>query len=244
MNNILQPRVVYEDDALIAVNKPAGLLTHGTSHEEPSLAEWLVDRFPYLRTVGEDPTRPGIVHRLDRDTSGIVLIAKTQQSFIFLKTLFQERRTQKTYRAIVHGITPSRGTIEKSIGREAGSVKQSVFSARGQKEAVTEYERVATYHDNRGNEFSLVLAYPKTGRTHQIRVHFAAIGHPIAGDRLYGGKKHASAAPRQMLHAESIAFTDETGRALRISADPPADFAAYLRSLTPITAPPRAANVI
>ncbi len=238
----MDPIIIYEDENILAVNKPAGMLTHSsapltTSRVRPgsmeyTLADWACEHDPGIRRVGEDSGRPGIVHRLDRETSGIILIAKNQRTFLFLKRLFQERTIIKSYVAIVHGKMPKAGRITKPIGIKNGSVKRSVFSSRNKKEAYTRYETEAYGIDEETKEnYSLVRAYPETGRTHQIRVHFASIGHPIVGDVLYGAVKNKSEKRRHLLHAESITFTTEDGSALTLSAEPPEDFSLFFSRL-------------
>jgi 23S rRNA pseudouridine1911/1915/1917 synthase len=227
----MDPVIIYEDDDILAVNKPAGLITHPVSETDasPSVAGWIRTQRPALDGVGEHPLRPGIVHRLDRDTSGVLLIAKNQRTFKFLKTLFQERKIQKTYLGIVRGPIPASGTIARPIGFRNGSVKRSVFSVRGAKEAVTRYTTLSYWRDGAtGAQYALVQFRPETGRTHQIRVHAAAIGHSIVGDALYGGKGTSVLARRHLLHAETLEFTTEDGRVVRVSADAPDDFRQFL----------------
>ena len=224
----MRPIVVYEDEEFVAVNKPAGLLVHGVrgrEKSEPTLADWLVKRYPGMRHVGDEPAlRPGIVHRLDRDTSGIMVAAKTQSSFQYLKSLFQSHVIRKKYLALVHGTFHERqGIVNKPIGIRSGSVKRSVRGTRLVKEAVTHFVVKRTF--GKGDEgFSLLEVVPETGRTHQIRVHLASLHHPIAGDALYGRKKEPLQFPRLMLHAFSLEFSAREGKHLMLRAEAPGDF--------------------
>lgn len=227
------PRIIYEDENFLAVDKPAGLLVHGvatsdkrqeTRSAEPTLVDWFIKKYPEIKNVGDDPkTRPGIVHRLDKETSGIMLVAKNQKYFDYLKSLFQKHQINKTYLALVWGrVEPKSGVIEKRIGIKSGSLKRSVHSLKMAKEAVT-YYKVKKYSGAGGKIFSLLEVEPETGRTHQIRVHLASIGHPVLGDRLYG-RRVKKAAGRLMLHSFSLEFDIGEGRRLRIEASPPHQF--------------------
>ncbi len=243
--------MLYEEDDFLAVNKPAGLLVHHTKQcqvpgvrcEDRTLVDWLLENRPEVKNVGDDPiTRPGIVHRLDRETSGVMLVAKTQEAFLRLKSLFASRGIQKTYLAVARGtVREERGVIERSIGIVSGSTKRSVHSQKMVKEAVTEYavRRAVTLPD--GSAGTLLAVSPKTGRTHQIRVHLASIGHPIIGDSLYGKSHRAkskgrdgkqwmtnSQPQRLMLHAYRLEFSSGPGKRLVIEAPPPAEFTPYL----------------
>jgi 23S rRNA pseudouridine1911/1915/1917 synthase len=229
----LEPEIIYEDEDILAINKPAGMIVHGIvgrRSPDPTLADILVARYPELRNVGDEPTlRPGIVHRLDRDTSGVMLVARNQPSFEYLKSLFQGRDITKTYVAVVSGVpSPDRGIIDRPIGIVNGTTKRSVRSEKMAKPAVTEYEVMRTVESvdgfGRPYPFSIVRVRPRTGRTHQIRVHLASIGNPVVGDPIYGQKRRPPWAERLMLHAASIEFSDRTGRRLRFAADLPKEF--------------------
>lgn len=225
--------VVYENKDFLAVNKPAGILMHKTAakENEETLADWLTANHPEVKTVGDDPkTRPGIVHRLDKDTSGVVIIAKNQKAFEYLKNLFQNHEVRKTYLALIYGdIDPKKGVIEKPIGLKPGTTKRTVHGGKMVKEATTEYRVLKDY-----DGFSLVEASPKTGRTHQIRVHFASINHPIVGDPLYGGKRvkqNSLGLNRQFLHASSIEFTGPDKTRFKLEAKLPDDLTKALKSI-------------
>ncbi|MCL4406431.1 MAG: RNA pseudouridine synthase [Patescibacteria group bacterium] len=225
--------VIYEDRNLLVVDKPAGILMHKTSVKEgeETLADWLTANHPEVKTVGDDPkTRPGIVHRLDKETSGVVVIAKDQQTFEYLKSLFQNHGVRKTYLALVYGaVEPREGIIEKPIGLKSGTVRRTVHGGKMVKEAATEYKVLKDY-----DGFSLVEARPKTGRTHQIRVHFASINHPVVGDALYGGKKakaNSLGLNRQFLHASSIEFIGPDKTRFRFESKLPVDLTKALKSI-------------
>ena len=239
-----EPEVIFENADFVVIDKPAGLVVHGVrvserrradaAHAgkargaEPTLVDWLVKRYPKIKTVGDDPAlRPGIVHRLDKATSGVMIVAKTQASFERLKKLFQDHRMKKTYYALVRGVPKNKkGTIDAPIGIKNGSLKRSIHSSKMAKPAVTEYAvvKIIARGDGDKEQYSLLKVSPLTGRTHQIRVHLASIGHPIVGDALYGKKTDAAAAPRLMLHAAALAFSDDAGNRFEFEAPFPPDF--------------------
>lgn len=230
------PRVIYEDKNFLAIDKPAGLLVHPRELKaEFTLVDWLFKRYPEIKKVG-DPDRPGIVHRLDRDTSGIMLVAKNQKYLEYLKNLFKALAIKKTYRALVYGrLTPKQGKIEKDILVKKGSIKRTVFKGRGERAAVTEYKVLRHFALSLSNgskeNFTWVELTPLTGRTHQIRVHLASMGHPVVGDKIYGPKKEVLPVKRQLLHAYSLEFSPSPGKRLKLVADLPADIMAILKSL-------------
>lgn len=231
--------IIYSDKDLIVVNKPPGLPVHGgIGIKGKTLVDFLLEQFPEIKNVGDEPKfRPGLVHRLDKDTSGVMVVARNQKSFEALKNLFKSRQVEKTYWAIVCGKPKeTKGIINLSMGRliknpRKRGVASERTKVRGEREAVTEYRVLKA-----GDKFSLVELRPKTGRMHQIRVHMKAINHPVACDKLYGGKNVCCpiGASRQLLHAKSIsfsfpAFAEATagrpaGRKLFFEADPPEDF--------------------
>lgn len=206
--------IIYEDSELLAVNKPAGIAVHSDGkNKEETLSDWAVSRNPKMREVGEpfvlssgtSIARSGIVHRLDKDTSGVMLLAKTQEAFLFLKNLFQQRAVRKTYHAIVYSApNPSEGIIDKPIARSAKNFKIRATSSQDMRgvarEAYTEYKTLAT-----SKEYAYLETIPKTGRTHQIRVHLKSIGHPVVCDALYAKKRVCPNPPgRLALHALSL----------------------------------------
>jgi 23S rRNA pseudouridine1911/1915/1917 synthase len=237
--------IIYENKDVLVINKPAGLIVHSASSTrtdlkeiprsvlvEKTLADWLIKNYPGLKNVGDEPElRPGIVHRLDKDTSGVLIIAKNQPTFEYLKNQFQNRKVKKTYIALVIGnLKDKKGTINLPIGRSKSSPTKRLASqkARGKlREAITEYKILEKF-----NGFTLVEAYPKTGRTHQIRVHFKAIGHPVVCDKLYSKKPICPfGLNRQFLHAYSLELTLPDKSRSRFEADLPDDLEKVLRDL-------------
>ncbi len=233
-----QTHVIYEDKNFLAVYKPAGVLTHSTQFriqnselriEEPTLADWLIKNYPEIKSVGDSPEiRPGIVHRLDKDVSGVVLIARNQKYFEYLKNLFGAGQIKKTYLALVCGkVEPKTGIIEKPIYLKPGTTKRTIWQGKMEKQAITEY-RVIKYFSN----FSFIRVMPKTGRTHQIRVHLSSIGHPIIGDTLYGKKTNPFNLKRIFLHAESLEFEVSEGHKIKIESGLPDELEEILKTLT------------
>lgn len=204
--------IVFEDKDIVVVDKQAGLVVHPTlDHPTGTLVNALIS---HLGEFAEDSVRPGIVHRLDKGTSGLLVVAKNQNSLDSLKKQFKERKVQKTYTALVSGVVAKeKGTITESIARHPKLKQKFTVSEEG-KEAVTEYKV-----EKRFKKFTLLNLKPFTGRTHQLRVHLASIGHPIVGDKLYGGKMLLS---RQFLHASKIEFAHpETKEKLTFTSDLP-----------------------
>ena len=182
--------------------------------------------------MGDDPeTRPGLVHRLDKDTSGIMVIARTQADFEYLKNLFKEKKVQKTYLALGWGHAKTdRGDITAPIGIKSGTTKRSIHSAKMSKPAETHYEVLgrARAPEDKKVLTTLFKVQPRTGRTHQIRVHLASIGHPIAGDSIYGPRQPGLEAPCLMLHALAIEFERRPRELLNLECAPPPAFAGFL----------------
>ncbi len=235
--------VLFEDEWLLAINKPAGLVVHpAPGHWQGTLVSALLHRWPTL-PPGLDPARLGIVHRLDKDTSGVLLIARTATALAELGRQFRDRETEKQYLALVWGVPRrARGTISEPIGRHPVHRQRMAVRARG-RAALTRYEVVEAWP-----QVALVRTFPQTGRTHQIRVHLAALGHPIVADRLYarGRTNPAIGIARQALHAEAISFRHPlTGTAMRVAAPLAADFSAALARLraNPLTSQGSFTNV-
>jgi len=229
----MELNIVYEDTNLLVLNKPSGISMHKTheNDQRTSIADLLLERYPSLRTVGEDPLRPGIVHRLDKETSGLVLVAKDNETFSYLKGLFQNRQIQKTYIALVYGVPKNaHGVIEAALGKIGTKQTTQLTGKRILKErdAVTEYNILQQFA-----QYALLEVSPKTGRTHQIRVHLKSIGHPIVGDPLYGPRKHKLPAglTRLFLHAQRLAFTTPDGKSLTLEADLPEDLQKIISGL-------------
>ena len=232
--------IIYEDNDIIAVNKPAGIIVHRveglSSHkanEDIFLTDWLVEKYPEIKSVGDDPKlRPGIAHRLDKDTSGVLIIAKNQKTFEYLKKLFQNKEITKKYIALAEGnIKNDKGVINLPIGRSRQDFRKKLASeeAKGElREAVTEYKVLERFPN-----YTLVEAYPKTGRTHQIRAHLKALGHPVACDALYGGRKAVCpfGLKRHFLHANFLEFTLPGGSRIKLEADLPEELQRALEIL-------------
>lgn len=210
---------MFEDEDLIVADKPAGLVTYDVKKKEPSVAAFFKDKIsPELVLQFED--RGGLVHRLDKETSGLILIAKNPSALAGLQSQFKERQIQKEYTAIVHGELSGKGIIDLPVGRMG--IGKMTTSAAKTKEAVTQYEVIKNL-----NGLTLVKLVPKTGRTHQLRVHMKAIGHPIVGDPLYGKVKQdkTAAVPRMLLHASKIVFTHPaTKKELTFISTMPSEF--------------------
>jgi 23S rRNA pseudouridine1911/1915/1917 synthase len=219
--------ILYEDTDILAVNKPAGLIVHADGRtKEPSVSEWLVEKYPEAKDVGEETEddRSGVVHRIDRDTSGVLLLAKTQKGFEHLKQQFQNREIDKTYFVFVYGdLKEDHGTINLPIGRSPSDFRRYSASrgARGDMREATTYFQVK----KRVPGATLVEVKPKTGRTHQIRVHMSALQRPVVCDALYAASKLPILGfTRLALHARSISFTDISGVVHTAKADFPEDF--------------------
>ncbi len=249
-------KILYEDKNVIVLNKPAGIAVHADARttNEKTVSDFILENYPSLKNVGEPMTvehggkkvkinRPGIVHRLDRETSGVLLVAKNQKTFELLKEQFQNHTIKKIYRAFVYGFvsdpkaslaTGKRGVINVSIGRSPNDIRMWT-AGRGarepKREAITDYIVLDRFADikksNPGieHQFSYVEVYPKTGRTHQIRVHMRYINHPVVSDPLYrGAKDMALGIKRLALHAISITFRLPNGDLKTVEAPLPADF--------------------
>jgi 23S rRNA pseudouridine1911/1915/1917 synthase len=224
--------VVYEDDDLLVVNKPAGMVVHpGHGHSQGTLVNGLLARYPNL-AVG-DSGRPGIVHRLDRDTSGLIVVAKTEGALEHLRRQFKTRRVKKIYLALVHGQPPApEGIIEAPVGRDPRQRQRMAVIADG-RPARTRYELWEDLGD-----YSLLSVSPETGRTHQIRVHLAWLGVPVAGDAVYSHERGARRAKsdvgleRQFLHAWRLSFERPGGKGtVSLEAPLPADLQQAIDSL-------------
>ena len=231
---------VYEDENLLVINKPAGLIVHpkNATDEQESVVSWLKQEYPGIEAVGEpfiasgtESERAGIVHRLDKDTSGLLLIAKNNDAFYYLKSLFQTRKIQKHYYALVYG-RPKQGsgTIDAPMGRIGlkRTVKLDGKKLIDSRSAITEYTIVKSWQ-----KFTLLDVSPKTGRTHQIRVHLQSIGCPIAGDPVYTPKgwQKPPELQRLFLHAYKLSFTTPDSKSLVLEADLPLELTRVLELL-------------
>lgn len=213
--------ILYEDKDLVIINKPAGLMVHPVGKMKTgTLVNALLEHCQDLSQIG-GCVRPGIVHRLDKDTSGVMVVAKNDTAHQHLSGQFTRGQVKKTYVALVYGRMPSRkGVINANISRSRTDRTKMKVSVSEGRAAVTEYEVLKQYQG-----MALLRLFPKTGRTHQIRVHLAFIGHPIVGDWKYSKDKATVIASRQLLHAETLAFVHPaTKKHVRFQAELPADF--------------------
>jgi 23S rRNA pseudouridine1911/1915/1917 synthase len=269
----LNPQILYEDSDILAIDKPAGLIVHSDGRtKEQTVVDWFVGKYPEAKDVGEpivinndklritndnDPIhnskfvinnsikRPGVVHRIDRETSGVLLLAKTKEGHEILKQQFMEREVEKVYHLFVSGLVKNDfGTINLPIGRSPSDFRkwialtQRMFTKKSyhgeEREALTHY-KVLKRIDDKGVTF--VEVKPKTGRTHQIRVHFKALNHPVLCDKLYSGRKsfNEDVCPlgftRLALHARSITFKNTSGESVTVEAPYPEDFQNALENI-------------
>jgi 23S rRNA pseudouridine1911/1915/1917 synthase len=241
--------ILYEDDDLLVIDKPAGMVVHpAPGHTQETLVNAVLHHCPQIAGVGpaDGPVRPGIVHRLDKDTSGLIVVAKHDRAHRALQAQFQARTVYKEYLALLEGLVePAAGRIVAPIGRHPNDrLRQAILppdlrtgTARG-RPASTEYRVLGYYtttvRDSTGRaSFSLVSAVIQTGRTHQIRVHFAWRKHPVVGDALYGYRQQRLPVPRQFLHAHRLRFVlPSTGQEAEFVAPLPADLQQVLDRLT------------
>ena len=220
-------KILYEDKDILAIEKPSGISVHADGRsKEKTIVDWVLENYPKMKKVGEpmgEILRPGIVHRLDKETSGVLLLAKNQKAYEFLKKQFQDRRIKKTYVAVVDGfIKNDSGIINKSIGRSPSDFRRRLAGrgARGElREAITEYKVLKRFETKaqvfrnsdkpKLSKFSYLEIYPKTGRTHQIRVHMKFFCHPVVCDSLYDPNGFCPVGlSRLALHAKAIEFTN------------------------------------
>ncbi|PIR74683.1 MAG: RluA family pseudouridine synthase [Candidatus Magasanikbacteria bacterium CG10_big_fil_rev_8_21_14_0_10_47_10] len=236
--------VVLETDEYLVLDKPAGLLVHPTqAGETRTVAAWLLNAYPDIAGVGGHPDRPGIVHRLDKDASGVLVIAKTQRMFDHLKKQFQDRKIQKLYSVLVYGVVAAehdaidfpidRGKDGKMVARpRQGEVTlKNITRLQSGKIALTEF-----WVENRFARFTLLRVQIHSGRTHQIRVHMYAYGNPVVGDSLYVKPKLKKKGDRDLgrlfLHASSLTFADSAGKAVTAEAPLPAELRMYVETLS------------
>lgn len=238
--------ILYEDENIIAVDKPAGLVVHSDGRtKESTLVDWFLQKYPNSKHVGEPVItssketilRSGIVHRLDRDTSGVLLIAKTNEGFECLKKQFQDRSIKKIYNTFVYGIVKDdEGTINRPIARSRKDFRlwSAQRGGRGEtRDAITNYKVIKRNKNIGEGGATYVEAHPLTGRTHQIRVHFKAINHPVVADTLYAPKKEPLLGFKRLaLHARFLKFENCQGKLVEIEAPYPPDFEFALSQFT------------
>ncbi|MDR3519704.1 MAG: RluA family pseudouridine synthase [Candidatus Pacebacteria bacterium] len=224
-------KILYEDSNILAIDKPSGIAVHGDLRsKEKTIVDWVLKNYPKMKGVGEpmgEISRPGIVHRLDKDTSGVLLLAKNQKTHALLKSQFQNHEIKKTYIAIVSGwVKDEHGVINKPIGRSPTDFRRWLCGrgARGTlREAITEYKVLKRFEAP--EKFSLLEIKPKTGRTHQIRVHMKFLNHPVVCDSLYNpDQPHPKEISRMALHAKSIEFKDLKGKTIKVESPIPSEF--------------------
>lgn len=226
--------ILYENKDVLVVNKPAGVTVHAAaSNSAPILTDFLAHHFPPIAKVGESEQKFGLVHRLDKDTSGVIVAAKNDRAFEFLKNEFKSRRVQKTYLALVFGApNPPIGEIRTLLGRsKVNPTKQQVYlnpiaAPENAREAVTSYVTMESF----GSDFALMQIQIYTGRMHQIRVHFKHLGHPVVGDKKYGFKNPKRHIPisRMFLHAASLGIELPDGQARLFTAPLPRELQVFL----------------
>jgi len=241
--------ILYEDSDILVINKPNGILVHPDGQsKEKTISDYFLKKYPEMEEVGEsifnqgkEIKKPGIVHRLDKETSGALILAKNQKAFIFLKKQFSEQKIKKTYFALVFGwLKQDQGIIDKPIGRSPNDFRRRLAGrgARGLlRQALTEYQVLKRFIINKKEtenqiKVSLVAIYPKTGRTHQIRVHFKFLNHPLLNDQLYNPKGfYFSELKYLALHASQIEFQNLKNDFLKIIAPPPVKFKKFLSGI-------------
>ena len=237
-----EPKILYEDKDLLIIDKPSGIIVHPTVNNinNPSIASWFLQKNPFVSNVGDPLTdsgqenlRPGIVHRLDKETSGVLILAKNNFIFDYLKNLFKERKIKKKYIALVKGeIKKQRGIIDLPLIRSKKSpIKRKVVVKKDKgKMALTKYKVLKLYKG-----YTLLEIFPQTGRTHQIRVHLASIGFPVVGDKIYGKLKKSEDLnlSRHFLHTQTISFVLPSGEMIKAEAPLPKDLKNILQQIEP-----------
>lgn len=234
-------KILYEDKDVLVIDKPSGIAVHPDGRNRAkTITDWVLKNYPKLKGVGEpiksndqEIDRPGIVHRLDRETSGVLVIVKNSKAFEYFKKQFMDRKIKKVYHAVISGWPKNdKGVINKPIGRSPSDFRKRLAGrgARGElREAVTEYKVLKRFSDKK-NKFSYIEVYPKTGRTHQIRVHMKFLSLPVAGDTLYAPNNPVpSSTKRMMLHAKSIEFKNPKGKIIKIESELPKEFKSLIK---------------
>jgi len=244
-------KILYEDKNIVAIDKPAGIATHPDGRDKSeTISDWFVKEYPKVKNVGEsifvdhkdnktgeiekmEIKKPGVVHRLDRETSGVLLLAKNKKAYELLKEQFKNREIKKTYNAVVSGFVKNdHATINKPIGRSPKDFRRWLAGrgARGEmREAITEY-RVLKRFEIGKNKYSYLEIHPKTGRTHQIRVHMKFINHPVVCDVLYNPEGLCPKGfNRLTLHAKSIEFKNLKDEVIKIESLLPKEFAKIIK---------------
>lgn len=236
--------IIYEDQDILVINKPAGLVVHGDGHStDKTLVDWLLEKYPDMAEVGEsmftqkgeEIKKPGIIHRLDKETSGVMIVAKNQKAFLFFKKQFQDHEVKKVYRAILSGhvnlLVGEEKVLDWPIGRSQNDPRLRVARSGGKgklREAVTIFRLL----ENICTNYASVEAEPKSGRTHQLRAHFKGYNHPIIGDSLYNPSDDGGGViGRTALHAYSLTLRNLSGEVVSFLAPLPDDFTQALEKL-------------
>jgi len=236
------PKLVFKNKDVLVFNKPAGLPVHKGIGTQKTLIDFIIKSYPEVKKVG-NPQRPGIVHRLDKDTSGILIVARSKGAFKHLKREFKERRVKKIYLALVHGrVKKDRDIIAKKIGRSRQNFKKRAVLGSAAREAITRFEVIKRFtpaptsakRQKLVRGYTLLKVMPETGRQHQIRIHLTSYGHPIAGDKVYKFKrqKHLPGLKRQFLHASELTIKLPDGKTKTFKAKLPKDLKNALKSLS------------
>lgn len=223
--------IIYEDDELLVINKPQGMVVHpAPGNYSGTLVNALLYHCGSTLSAINGIVRPGIVHRIDKDTSGLLVVAKTNEAHIFLQAGIKEHKTDRQYIALLNGIIKSEGTVDKPIVRHPTDRKKMAVCPSG-REAITHYSPITCYRQG----YTLTRCVLETGRTHQIRVHMASIGHSVVGDKTYGIKNEKFRLNGQLLHAETLGFVHpKSGKYMSFSAPLPEYFEKVLNSLMPM----------
>jgi 23S rRNA pseudouridine1911/1915/1917 synthase len=230
-------KIIFQNKDLIVVDKPAGLAVHpGVGTKEKTLVDFLLEKFPEIKDVGDAPEiRPGIVHRLDKETSGVMVVARNQKTFECIKDFFKNRQIEKKYLALVHGkLKEKEGQVEGEMGRSKKDFRKQAL-VRGKISVRRERYSLTFYKVKRELEkYSLLEVSPKTGRMHQIRVHLHSIAHPIVGDKKYTFKEYRNIpASRMFLHAISISFIGPDNKKYFFESHPPKEFENFQKEKSP-----------
>jgi 23S rRNA pseudouridine1911/1915/1917 synthase len=234
---MVEPNIIFEDESVLILDKPSGWIVNRatTTKGQPIVQDWISHNLRFPIAKSED-LRGGIVHRLDKETSGVLIVAKTEKAFEVLQSQFKARKVKKTYIALVHGkVEPKEGEIKTTVGRLPWR-RDRFGVVPGGRESESRY-KVIRYYAKGEDTFSLVEFYPKTGRTHQIRIHAKFIGHPIVGDEFYAGRKTARNdrqwCPRLFLHASKVSFIHPvTGREVSFEIPLSGEPTSVLQNLT------------
>ena len=238
----MDPKIIYQDSKLLILDKPSGWIVNEaqTTKNQPVIQSWIAKNFDFPLSKSREE-RSGIVHRIDKETSGILVVAKTLETFSYLQGQFKERKVKKNYTALAHGKVKAidfQGEISVPVGRLPW--RRDRFGVLAGGRSATTFFRVKGYYSKSKEEFSLLELFPKTGRTHQIRIHLKYIGHPIVSDEFYAGRKTARNdrvwCPRLFLHASKISLNlPDSKEPIEFESDLPKDLSLVLKSLNKLS---------